>query len=242
MAEDKPWVWSSVGYGQRNNSVKIVQDALNRGFGSVDVDGWWGDQTKGAYRKWQLKLGYTGSDADGHPGPTSLRKLGEKYGFDVRVEEPQVGSDGEPAHDYTRTTYGGKTVNQRTKVMLQQAAANAGVTISLTQGSYNTGVAASAGTHDGGGCVDVNVNNWDNMTRSRVIQALRGVGFAAWLRTPSQGFSYHIHANAIGDREMASVAREQVQQYFNGQNGLANHGADTNPPRPWPDWARKYNQ
>lgn len=46
-------------------------------------DGSFGSTTVAAYKKWQLKLGYTGSDADGIPGSTSLKKLGAKYGFVV---------------------------------------------------------------------------------------------------------------------------------------------------------------
>jgi len=46
-------------------------------------DGSFGSTTVAAYKKWQQKLGYTGSDADGIPGSTSLKKLGAKYGFDV---------------------------------------------------------------------------------------------------------------------------------------------------------------
>jgi hypothetical protein len=119
--------------------------------------------------------------------------------------------------------------------MLKQAEALSGQTITLSQGSYNSGVSASAGTHDGGGVVDIASSN------SALCQALRKVGFAAWIRTPSQGFAYHIHACAIGDREMASGAKNQVQSYFDGRNGLAGNGSDTNPPRPWPAWANKYN-
>lgn len=46
-------------------------------------DGSFGSTTVRAYSKWQYKLGYRGSDADGIPGLTSLKKLGAKYGFDV---------------------------------------------------------------------------------------------------------------------------------------------------------------
>jgi len=46
-------------------------------------DGHYGTTTIAAYAKWQRKLGYRGSDADGIPGKTSLTRLGDKYGFDV---------------------------------------------------------------------------------------------------------------------------------------------------------------
>lgn len=215
---------------------KIVQDALRREYGTVVVDGYWGPQTTGYYARWQRSLGFEGSDADGLPGKTSLTRLGAKYGFTVDSTSPAPSTGGEPAHNYTRTTWSGKTINIRTRDMLREAERLSGQTIRLTQGSYNRGgVAASAGTHDGGGVVDIASSS------TALVQALRKAGFAAWLRTPAQGFSYHIHACAIGDREMAQGAKNQVQAYFNGRDGLARNGADTNPPRPWPAWANKYN-
>ncbi|WP_258177319.1 CHAP domain-containing protein [Streptomyces solincola] len=150
---------------------------------------------------------------------------------------PPAPASGEPAHDYRRTTYGGRTVNQRTKAMLEAAAKIHGSGFRLSQGSYNRGVAASAGTHDGGGVVDIASSS------QALVKALRQVGFAAWVRTPAEGFSYHIHACAIGDREMAAGARNQVRAYFQGRNGLANNRADSAPAsvgRPYPTWAEKY--
>ncbi|KOG21815.1 N-acetylmuramoyl-L-alanine amidase [Streptomyces viridochromogenes] len=46
-------------------------------------DGSFGSLTRDAYAKWQRRLGYSGSAADGIPGMTSLKKLGAKHGFDV---------------------------------------------------------------------------------------------------------------------------------------------------------------
>lgn len=149
---------------------------------------------------------------------------------------------GEPPADYHRVVYGGKTVNVRTKVMLDRARGLMGLAghFNLTQGSYNRGVGASAGTHDGGGVVDINTSG---LAINATLRALRQAGFAAWYRTPAEGFAYHIHAVAIGDREMSSAARSQVSAYARGRNGLANNRADSAPAsvgRPVPDWARKY--
>ncbi|WP_435215935.1 N-acetylmuramoyl-L-alanine amidase [Streptomyces sp. bgisy034] len=46
-------------------------------------DGHFGTATVDAYSAWQRHLGYRGRDADGIPGKTSLKKLGDKYGFKV---------------------------------------------------------------------------------------------------------------------------------------------------------------
>ncbi|MFF1684574.1 N-acetylmuramoyl-L-alanine amidase [Streptomyces sp. NPDC058254] len=44
-------------------------------------DGSFGSTTVSAYAKWQRHLGYTGKDADGFPGMTSLRRLGSEAGL-----------------------------------------------------------------------------------------------------------------------------------------------------------------
>lgn len=227
-----------VGPGGTEKANKVVQSALNQEFGDVAVDGDYGPQTMAAYKMWQQQVGEAAMPWDGLPGKVSLPPLGQKYGFSVDLSAPPAPPAGaEPAHNYTRTTYGGRTVNQRTKEMLQQAAAIYGSPFSLTQGSYNRGVSASAGTHDGGGVVDI------GNTDTKLLKALRQVGFAAWVRSPAEGFAYHIHACAIGDREMAAGAKNQITSYFNGRNGLASNGRDTAPSsvgRPYPAWAKKY--
>ncbi len=68
--------------------VKIVEAALKaEGLlaASYAADGSFGSTTVAAYRKWQQKLGYSGSDADGIPGKASLEKLGAKHGFKVKA-------------------------------------------------------------------------------------------------------------------------------------------------------------
>jgi hypothetical protein len=67
------------------SGVKTVETAL------VDAgllakrysDGHYGTTTLAAYAAWQKRCGYTGKDADGIPGRTSLERLGNKYGFTV---------------------------------------------------------------------------------------------------------------------------------------------------------------
>lgn len=74
---------------KKSDSVKIIQDALKKEVGlnvSANAYGTYNAATKTAYKKWQKSLGYTGADADGIPGLTSLRKLGRKYGFTVKAQ------------------------------------------------------------------------------------------------------------------------------------------------------------
>jgi hypothetical protein len=145
-----------------------------------------------------------------------------------------------PPEDYGRITLNGFAVlNARTLAMLDHAqelyAAEGGVLRlrdQLMQGGYNAGgVAASFGTHDGGGALDLSVR--DRVSRAvmtaeipLMLQALRTAGFAAWLRREGQlapGTVIHIHAIAIGDAELSDTARAQIDGeygYFNGYNGL----------------------
>ena len=203
--------------------VKVVEQALDaKNFlAASSVDGHYGTTTISAYSAYQKSLGYTGLDANGIPGPTSLAKLGTDTGLFTVSRAINVGSSSD--------SYGGRRVNTRTKNMLAAADGKLSWNITLTQGSYTTGNPDSAGTHDGGGVVDIAVNSMSTTQRWQTVKALRDVGFAAWLRTPEQGFSYHIHANAVGDTDMAGVAQNQVHDYFFGKNGLASHAADNTP-------------
>ncbi|WP_205324923.1 peptidoglycan-binding protein [Glycomyces sp. YM15] len=205
--------------------VQAVEAALaaKGHLNSALVDGHYGSSTVTAYAAWQRALGYSGIDANGLPGPTSLTTLGRDEGFTVsRVVS--IGSRND--------AYRGVRVNTRTRNMLAAADAKVSWNLTLSQGSYNPGGdPTSAGTHDGGGVVDVAVDGWTSTRRWRTVRALREVGFAAWLRTPSQGnWPYHIHAVAVADTDLSGPAQPQVHDYFFGKNGLANHAADNTPP------------
>ena len=65
--------------------VLLVEKALQaeKLLAAQYVDGSFGSLTVNAYARWQKRLGYSGSAADGVPGMTSLKKLGAKHGFDV---------------------------------------------------------------------------------------------------------------------------------------------------------------
>ncbi|NEA35413.1 hypothetical protein [Streptomyces sp. SID13031] len=123
-------------------------------------------------------------------------------------------------------------LNQRTVAMLIAAEKIYKSQFGFLQGSYNKGgVEASAGTHDGGGAVDIDVVKKSPAQRRAVVLALRQVGFAAWLRTPAQGrWPYHVHAIAIGDKDLSRGAATQVLEYKRKRNGLANRGKDDGPP------------
>lgn len=153
-----------------------------------------------------------------------------------------------PPEDYDILRLNGFRLNERTILMLEQAERvyergggdENRFRQAITQGSYNPGgVAASFGTHDGGGAVDLSVRSFVNFEIMRdelqpMIDALRIAGFAAWVRETDELFSgsaIHIHAIAVGDAEHSPVARQQVVAdfgYFAGYNGLppSNYSAD----------------
>ena len=123
---------------------------------------------------------------------------------------------------YDRVLHDGKTVDRLTHEALLEAERRLGYPLTIVQGSYHTGVGASAGTHDGGGVIDLAPWDWQ-----RKVKVLREVGFAAWHRTPIPGvWGEHIHAILIGNAKLSSGAQTQVREYYAGQNGLANNGPD----------------
>lgn len=127
---------------------------------------------------------------------------------------------------YDRTTYDGKTVDWLTRAALEDTAKRLGYDLTVTQGSYNAGgVAASAGTHDGGGAVDL--APYDRVNK---VRELRRAGFAAWFRPAIPGlWGEHIHAILMGNAKLSAGAQAQVLDYLDGLNGLADDGPDTGP-------------
>lgn len=215
--------------------VLAVERAL-RSKGLLDeklVDSHFGTKTVEAYTKFQKSLGLEGLAANGLPGADSLGKLGADRFEVTHVVQPGA-----------RTTHDGERVNARTKAMLVEAEKLLGRDLALDQGSYNPGGdPTSAGTHDGGGVVDLTVAGMDEAERTKVVKTLRQVGFAAWDRDPSQGdWPQHIHAAALNDPDLAGAAAHQTGDYHLGKNGLANGAADDGPEvkpiRSWEEYQR----
>ncbi len=156
-----------------------------------------------------------------------------------------------PRADYRRVGVDGETVNRRTDEMLKRATqimqkrfGHEGFDFGIVQGSYSGSVAASGGTHDGGGALDVHTASYPQRTVDHMVKALRTAGFAAWSRGRGHdSFDPHIHAIAIGDRELSSSARAQVQDYFAGRSGLVGGAPDPDRDlgRNVPAWARRFD-
>jgi hypothetical protein len=115
--------------------------------------------------------------------------------------------------------------------MLKEAQQSGDFTLKLVQGSFNPsdrepcGVEDSVHTHDGGGVFDASIKGLTPAQIDRRVRHLRLAGWAAWHR--SAGFdSAHIHAVAVGDKQLSAAAENQVEQYKQGGDGLAGPGSD----------------
>lgn len=131
----------------------------------------------------------------------------------------------------TRVPFRGVLLDQPSIDAFLTAEKLTGWELPIMQGSWSSGTAASAGTHDGGGAIDVGLRDPSGNLRSGweqmwTVRNLRRAGFRAWRRTPGQGFAYHVHGILAGDPLVSSAAAKQLVQWDDHQNGLADHGAD----------------
>lgn len=227
--------------GDRGARVKDIQhDLAGLGFLKGKLSGRFDAATKAAVQRFELARKQ--SAPDGVADLNTEKLLDREMAKVDTLRNPSVKA---PPSNYHRVQFRGSEMNVRTQVLLQRAEQylKGDAQFSVTQGSYSTGVAASAGTHDGGGALDISVSGKSQAEIGKMVKALRQAGFAAWQRTPADGLPPHIHAIAIGDREAAPLAKQQVQNYFDGRNGLANNGPDRNAAvgRPYPRWAAKFD-
>lgn len=149
--------------------------------------------------------------------------LADQVYADGADEMSFIGAPGGPpikGGDWERIMWRGHLFNKRTVRMIQHAEKLLGQAYHITQGSWSN-YSASGGTHSGGGAFDA--------TSPATVagqNAARRAGFAAWLRTPSQGpWPMHIHGIALGDKQASLQARYQMQAFLRGEDGLAAQGA-----------------
>lgn len=214
-------------------SVKTVKAALRaKGLlAASDTDGHFGRATMDAWRKWENRVQPTTTawTNNGLPGLNELNALAPNrftVSYPVHpgafVKEPN-----QPAG------FQDEWIDTRTQAMFHKAEALSGSNMTISQG--RGGAAESAGTHLGGGVIDIRVIDAPSKTAARVA-ALRKVGFAAWYRNWSG--NQHIHAIAVGDPYVAYGAHRtlcQVFQFRFGGEGLScsNSTAGTDRPLIW---------
>ena len=146
---------------------------------------------------------------------------------------------------YKRVAFRGVTLDERTKSALLWAerryikvAPKKRKPWRLGQGSYSAG-SLSAGTHAGGGAVDIMFAGMPKKQQRATVRWLRRAGFAAWMRVGGTWSPGNEHAHAIlrGHRTASPEAKAQVVAYDDGRDGLVTGYRDTfwrpRKPRRW---------
>ncbi|MEM6533664.1 MAG: hypothetical protein AAF654_13645 [Myxococcota bacterium] len=145
----------------------------------------------------------------------------------------------EPKPDYRKIQRDEVVLNRRTVEMLSAAKRLLGedMRLSVLRGSYLKDH-DSEHPHQGGGVVDLNIRPSSEVNTA--VEILRATGFAAWYR--ARGDRHHIHAVAIGDRDLSAGAQWQVQSFFEGRDGRTRGEEDPHGHRNTevPEWTRKY--
>lgn len=118
---------------------------------------------------------------------------------------------------------GGWVTDRTTARALREAEKLYGAPIRISQGSYHVG-ALSAGTHLGGGVLDLSVRGLSRSNINRLVRCCRRVGLWAWYRDESSGFSPHIHLVRVGCRDLNPIAAQQIVAARAGYNGLGHLG------------------
>lgn len=132
---------------------------------------------------------------------------------------------------FDRVIYNGKLMDKKTRAFVKVCEEQLGYELTITQGCYNPGgVAASAGTHDGGGVLDLSA--WDGERKLKVIKDLGGFG---WYRPYISGlWGAHLHIGIRNHGNMSAGAVRQQIAYDNRRNGLRSnlHDDSYRPERP----------
>lgn len=135
---------------------------------------------------------------------------------------------------------GRRDIDALTISVIERAEKALGFQLIITQGSYQSSVRQSAGTHDRGGAVDFSTRKLTAEQKRRAVLELRKAGMFASVRTPAEGdWVEHIHGVVVDHPDLSPSAARQVTAYRKGLNGLANNGRDTGPrliPIPVPVW------
>lgn len=111
---------------------------------------------------------------------------------------------------FARVVYHGKLMDEKTKAFVQAMEAELGYELTIVQGCYNPGgVAASGGTHDGGGVLDLAAYDW--RTKVRVAADL---GAFAYHRVYVPGlWGEHVHIGIRDHGRLSSSAQRQQQDW-----------------------------
>lgn len=122
---------------------------------------------------------------------------------------------------FDKVTFRGRTVDKKTRAFLLAMEARLGYELTVVQGSYNSTVKQSGGTHDKGGVVDLAAWDWE-----RKVKVAADLGAFVWHRPYLPGvWGEHIH---LGIRDHGNLSTEAARQQVDWdsrppRNGLASH-------------------
>lgn len=131
----------------------------------------------------------------------------------------------------TKVRVQNKVFDDRTAAQLREMQRMGSKHFLYAQGSYSNG-SKSAGTHSGGGAVDIRVVNMNAKERIETVRDGRTVGMAIYYRTIAYNrdgsllWGPHIHGVSIGCPDASPSAKAQMVSYKNGRNALASNAKD----------------
>lgn len=162
------------------------------------------------------------------------------------MEAVEVSLDWAKLGPYDRVTFRGKQMNARDAAIHTQAERRFGATVQITQGSFSGGVAASGGTHDGGGARDTSTYGMSERQKTKWVRANKDTGVCIWLRRAVSGlWPEHCHGIDRGCKNADPVAIDQIGAFDRKEDGLIGDGMDfTYRPVPkvefdYPAWKKK---
>lgn len=158
---------------------------------------------------------YRAESSDHNAGRYVLRHL----------NPPKVVKVVKPPPPFQLCTYNGARMDQKTQAFVQVVEKRLGYSLTILQGCYNAGqVAASAGTHDAGGVVDLAPFDF-----ARKVHAWRATGGFGWHRLAIPGvWGEHIHGGIRNQGNLSASAAQQQRDYDArpARDGLAGHLPD----------------
>jgi hypothetical protein len=117
------------------------------------------------------------------------------------------------------------------------------VPLQFWQGSWS-GSPSSAGTHAGGGALDIKITGLTAKQVQALVKICRLAGGMAYLRDRQHGNfdTPHIHVGTIGCKHASAQMRTQWSQYKAGRDALALNGPDYGPRVPYITAAKAFKK
>jgi putative peptidoglycan binding protein len=138
--------------------------------------------------------------------------------------EQSSAGGGDTIDVFAPLSWRGHTFDRMTIAAILAAEQRLGFQVVITQGSYNTTVDASGGTHDGSGALDI---HFDPATSDKIVLAFRQTGFASWRRFKNSDWPDHVHCELLDDPHASDQAKSQWAAYRRGEDALG--GDDLGP-------------